>query len=344
MGIEGDEETVGLILMKDFDPLRIVFVIEEMDVFFDQFDGGFIDSAVKGNGAVAIDFTSGSGTEEVGEVSGSGPHEVDVLGKPIQGGFLGGGMDVSVVGLIRPLFKSFVEGGQGEGRREEREKLHPKGFEPSLNFALSLGSVRGAVDEGDAEGSRGMSEEMGAKGRAVVEINLSGEPPFAQSLHEAVDQVFEVFLEIELPMEDETGVVVQEGKEKTLAHFPVNDHRRSMHTVRLPEIIGELGFIPSEVRFDPLWFVESASLKEPIETLDRGVKVGRQKLSLPGHPENHGQGGSLEFCLESHQRLLRFFIQRAGFPFVRTLLRLETFDPATTVSVLLEPLQDCGPS
>jgi hypothetical protein len=58
MGVEGDEESIGLILIKDFDPLRIVFVIEEIDIFFDQFDGSFIDSAVKGDGSVAVDFSS----------------------------------------------------------------------------------------------------------------------------------------------------------------------------------------------------------------------------------------------------------------------------------------------
>ena len=46
MGIEGDEESMRLILIKDFDSLGIVFVIEEIDVVFDQFHGGFIDSAV----------------------------------------------------------------------------------------------------------------------------------------------------------------------------------------------------------------------------------------------------------------------------------------------------------
>jgi hypothetical protein len=153
------------------------------------------------------------------------------------------------------------------------------------------------VDEGDAEGSGGVSELMGAKGGAIVEVDLSGESSFAQSLDEAVDQVFEVFLEIELRMEDEAGVVVQEGKEKAFPHLPLDDHRRPMHTVGLPEIIGELGFISSEVRFDPLWFVETLPLKEPIETLNGGMKVGRQELSFSGHPENHGQGGSLEFCL-----------------------------------------------
>jgi len=70
-----------------------------------------------------------------------------------------------------------------------------------------------------------------------------------------------------------------------------------MHTVGLPEIIGQFGFIPSKIRFEPLRLVKTSSLKKPIDALNGGAKVERQKLSFLGHPENHGQGGSFEFCL-----------------------------------------------
>jgi hypothetical protein len=111
MGIERDEESIGLILIKDFDPLGIVFVIEEIDIVFDQFHGGFIDSAVKRDGSVAVHFSSGSGAKEVGEISGSGPQEVKVPGVTIPRRFFCRAMDVSVVGLITPLFEPFIEGG-----------------------------------------------------------------------------------------------------------------------------------------------------------------------------------------------------------------------------------------
>ncbi len=153
------------------------------------------------------------------------------------------------------------------------------------------------MNERDPERGGGVSELVRAEGGAIVEIDLSGQSPFAQSLDQAVGQVLEVFLKVELSMGNETRVVIQEGKEKTLAYLPVNDHRRSVHTVGLPEIIGQFGFIPSEIRLEPLRFVQPPPLKEPIEALDGSMKVGREKLSLPGHPENHGQGSSLEFCL-----------------------------------------------
>jgi hypothetical protein len=200
------------------------------------------------------------------------------------------------------------------------------------------------VNEGDPEGGGGVSQLVRTEGRAIVEINLSGHPPFAQSLDQAVGEVFKILLQIELPMGDEAGVVIQEGKEKTLAHLPVNDHRRPMHAVGLPDVIGEFRFIPSEIRFKSLWLVQSSPLEEPIQTLDGSMKVRSQKLSFSGHPEDHGQGGSFEFGLQVYQCLFRFFIQRSGLPFVRTLLRLETFNPAATVPVLLEPLQNRGTS
>jgi hypothetical protein len=110
MGVERNEESMGLILIKDFDPLGIVFVIEEIDIFFDQFDGGFIDSAVKGDGSVAVDFSSGTGAKEIGEISGSRPQEVKVLSVAIPRCFFRRAMDVSMIGLIDPFFPPLIEG------------------------------------------------------------------------------------------------------------------------------------------------------------------------------------------------------------------------------------------
>ena len=111
MGIERDEESVGLILVKDFDPLGIVLVIEEIDIFFDQFHGGFIDSSVKGDRSVPVDFSSGSGTEEIGEIFGSGSQEVKVVGVTIPRCFFRCAMNIAMIGLVTPLFNPFIEGG-----------------------------------------------------------------------------------------------------------------------------------------------------------------------------------------------------------------------------------------
>ncbi len=194
MGIEGDEESIGLILVKDFDPLGIVFVIEEIDIFFDQFHGGLIDSSVQGDGSVTVDFSSCPGAEEVREVFGSGSQEVKVPGVTIPRCFFGRAMDGSMIGLIRPLFKPFVEVGQREGGRKKGDKLHAQGFEIPFDFSLSFGAIRGAVDQGDPKRGGGMSELVRPEGRAIVEIDLSGQPPFAQGLDQTIGQVFEVFL------------------------------------------------------------------------------------------------------------------------------------------------------
>ena len=179
MGVKGNEEPIGLILIKDFDPLRIVFMIEEMDIFFDQFHGGLINSSVKRDGSVPIDFTSCSDSEEVREVLGSGSEKVKVLGIAIPRHFFGRAMDGSMIGLVTPLFESFVKGGQSEARREKGKKLHSEGFEKAFNLAFPLGAIRGTVNEGDPKRGGGVSELMGAEGGTVVEINLSGQSPFA---------------------------------------------------------------------------------------------------------------------------------------------------------------------
>jgi hypothetical protein len=110
--IEGNQESVGSILKNDFDPLRIVFMIEEGDILFDQFDGGLIDSAVKGDGSVTVHFTAGTKAEEIQEVFRSGSQEVKVLGIPIPGGFFCRTMNGPMIGLITPLFEPFIEVGQ----------------------------------------------------------------------------------------------------------------------------------------------------------------------------------------------------------------------------------------
>ena len=142
-----------------------------------------------------------------------------------------------------------------------------------------------------------MSQLMGAKRGPIIAVNFSGLSSFAQGLDQAVGEVFKIFLEIELPMRDEAGVVIQESKEKTLSYLSVDDHRRAMHAVGLPDVIGEFRFIPPEIRFETLGFIETPPLEESIEARDGGMKVGRQKLSLPGHTDNHGKGSGLEFAL-----------------------------------------------
>ena len=124
MGIEGDEEAIGLILVKEFDSLGILFVIEEIVILFDQFDGGLIDFAVQGDGSVSIHFSSGTDAEEIRKISGDWPEEVEVPSVTIPRRFFGGPMEGSMIGLITPLFKPLVQVRQREGRRKKGKKLH----------------------------------------------------------------------------------------------------------------------------------------------------------------------------------------------------------------------------
>lgn len=104
---------MGLILIEDFDPLGIVFTIEEIDILFDQFHGGLIDSSVQRDRSVPVDFSSGSSAEEVREVFGSGPQEMEVLDIPIPRRLFGRTMNGSMIGLITPLFEPFIQVSQG---------------------------------------------------------------------------------------------------------------------------------------------------------------------------------------------------------------------------------------
>ena len=178
MGIEGDQEPVGLILVKDFDPLRVVFMIEEVHILFDQFDGAFVNPAVQGDSSITINFTPDPGAEEIGEILGRGSEKVKMPGVAIPGRFFCRAMDGSMIGLITPLFELFVEVGQREGGRKKGKKLHSEAFEPALDFSFPFGPVGGTVNQGDSQGSGSMSKLVGAKGRTIVDVNLPGEPPF----------------------------------------------------------------------------------------------------------------------------------------------------------------------
>src|SRR4030042_3948988 len=84
--VKGDQEPIGLILIKYFDPLGVFFLIEGGDGFFDQLTGGFEDLTVKGDRSVAVDFSEASGAEEIREVWRRGPQKMEVWGVTIQRG------------------------------------------------------------------------------------------------------------------------------------------------------------------------------------------------------------------------------------------------------------------
>jgi hypothetical protein len=262
-------------LVKDFDPLRVVFMIEEVHILFDQFDGAFVNPAVQGDSSITINFTPDPGAEEIGEILGRGSEKVKMPGVAIPGRFFCRAMDGSMIGLITPLFELFVEVGQREGGRKKGKKLHSEAFEPALDFSFPFGPVGGTVNQGDSQGSGGMSQLVRTERRPIVEINFSWESSFAQGFDQAIGQIFEIFLQIELPMGNEAGVVIQKSEEETLPYLPFDDHRRPVHTVGLPDVIGELRFIPPEIWFEFLGLVEPSPLEEPVKTLDGGVKVGR---------------------------------------------------------------------
>jgi hypothetical protein len=194
VGVKGHQESIGLILKDDFDPLRIVLMVKEVYILFDQFDGGFINSAVERDGSVAIDFTSGASAEEVGEIFGGGSEKVKMMGITIPRGFLCGAMNRSVIDLIAPSFEFFIEDGKSKRGGQKGKKLHSEIFEQPLDFSFSFGPVRSAVNKGDPQGGRGVRQLVRAVRRPIVKIKFSGKPPLAQGFYQAVGEAFEIFL------------------------------------------------------------------------------------------------------------------------------------------------------
>ena len=124
LGIERDKESVGLILIKHFDSLKVVFLIKEIDILFNQFHGGFVNSSMQRDSSVTVHFTSCPDAKEVREVFGSRPQKVKVLGIPIPWRFFCRTMNGSMIGLVTPLLEPLVQGGQRKGGWKKGEKLH----------------------------------------------------------------------------------------------------------------------------------------------------------------------------------------------------------------------------
>jgi hypothetical protein len=85
-------------------------------------------------------------------------------------------------------------------------------------------------------------------------------------------------------------------------------------------------------------------LEEPIEALDGSMKVGWQNLSFLGHPENHRKGSALEFAFNPTRICSVSGSRDRVSPPARTGLRLQSFNPVSTVSIFFEPLEHRGSS
>ncbi len=79
------------------------------------------------------------------------------------------GIDIS-----QPEFHGLGERGQIAAGKTGQE-VGADGFEKSFNLAFALGFIGPGVDQGHAQGGADLLQMLGAKGRAIVGIELAGQ-------------------------------------------------------------------------------------------------------------------------------------------------------------------------
>ena len=78
----------------------------------------------------------------------------------VQRRLLGTGMDGDVILLVEPSVEGLIEFFQGKRLGTRAEKLGTQCAEKPFDFSSSLGLVGGGVNQGDAQGSGGVSQQM----------------------------------------------------------------------------------------------------------------------------------------------------------------------------------------
>jgi len=87
--VERDEESSRSAGQVGFDAGGVMVVVEKRDLLADRFDGGFVETAVESDGAVAGDAADSAFAEVVVEVLGGFAEQVDVAQIADHGGLAG---------------------------------------------------------------------------------------------------------------------------------------------------------------------------------------------------------------------------------------------------------------
>ena len=149
-------------------------------------------------------------------------------------------MAALVVG-VQPWLPGGIEGIQGHLGGQGRQKLHANGAKKSFYFSFSLRLISLGVDQGDGQLRAGMLEMAAAIRRAVIDIEFARQAAFEQGLLEGIQKSVQVFRQVEGGMRDQTAVVVDKGDQIGFATPALDHHARSVHHIRLPDVVGQFG-------------------------------------------------------------------------------------------------------
>jgi hypothetical protein len=186
---------------------------------------------------IFLDFvlTENRGTlaKVVSQIFGSFPDAFHVRGESLKGTLAGRRVFSSMIELLKPDVEGLIELMKGVPL-EAWQEIGAHGAEETLDFPFSLGLVWPCVYQRNTETCGDVIEMMGAKGRSVIGVELSGEPSGQQGRLKSLHVTVQGLGEEKLCMRYEPGVIVDEGQEVGLAPFVLMFHRRSVHAVGLP--------------------------------------------------------------------------------------------------------------
>jgi hypothetical protein len=147
-----------------------------------------------------------------------------------------------VVIFAQPAFKLLVQIVQTHRRCNAGQKLLANSAEKSFDFSLSLGQIRPCVHQGDAQRGRGMLKVLGAKGAAVVGVQLSGKSSSEQCFFKGIQKGGKVLGQLKLRIGHQAAVIVDKGDQIGFFLTRGAGRKRAVHHIALPQIVGQLGF------------------------------------------------------------------------------------------------------
>ena len=215
--VQRNQEPPGAFIEDHLDPLGVMIVIQEHDLLSDQPQRRFVELAVQTHRTVLVDFSSHRSTEVVQEILGRRTQQGQVIQIPSQRALTGRGVLSFLVLLFHPCFEFLVQDLQSELLGQQGQNLHPDGFHDSLNFALAFRGIGCGVQQGDTQAGAGILEPMAAKGSPVIHEQPSRKPSLLQGLNEAIPEGIDVFPQVELGVRNQSGVIVDNGKQVGLS-------------------------------------------------------------------------------------------------------------------------------
>ncbi len=178
---------------------------------------------------------------------GAGSHQARAAQGARQGRLTELGVWATLVLLLDPGLRRFVEQGQGEFAlafehgEEPSFDLAPKAL--LLRVLLGRTGQRGLMD--DAQAFQSLGGLVGDHGRAVVGHQRPRPAPFGQGLTQAVDEVLSRLRQIPLQVTTQAGVIIEDTQQHGLVPLPVcgQHFTGAFVKVQVPQLVDVADFV-----------------------------------------------------------------------------------------------------